>query len=168
MAVLSLPRHDGAMNWERRIVRGLNGACALVDDVAYRPAVVHLTRRLPRWWDCQLAHLSMRLDDRWSTGYWSSPAAPAAPGPRCRACHRRAAWLVVGGSSGDYLLEEDEGNGHDSLSYLATHEVELCGWCRLDLDASIRTAADLDRELSRAGGASIGWRWRSSPPRPSI
>jgi hypothetical protein len=155
------------VTWKRRIVGGLNAACTLVDDVAYRPAVIRLTRPLPSWWDCQLARLSMRLDDRWARGYWSSPDAPAAPGPRCQACHRRAAWLVAGGSSGDHLLENDEANSDERASYLETHEVELCGWCRLDLDSTIQSKADLDRELSRAGDASTGWRWRQSPRHPS-
>jgi hypothetical protein len=140
------------------IVQALNTACTLVDGVACRPAVVRLTRPLPRWWNCELAHLSMRLDDRWGTGYWSSPYAPPAPAGRCEACRRRAAWLVVGGPLEPELLEGEE----DDL-YLATHKVELCSWCRLADDAPIRTATDLERALRRAGDASIGWFWRWRP-----
>jgi hypothetical protein len=55
-----------------RIVRGLNTACTLVDRVVYRPAVVKATVWLPRWWNCQLAQVSMKLDDRWGTGFWES------------------------------------------------------------------------------------------------
>jgi hypothetical protein len=83
--------------WKLRLVRALNTACRAVDDVAYRPAVVRLTMPLPRWWNCELAHLSMRLDDHWGTGYWKGDIAPAAPVTRLRmlsaqkrvACHGR-------------------------------------------------------------------------------
>jgi len=64
---------------ERKIVSLLNLACTAIDAVAYRPVVVRLTRRLPRWWRCDLTRLSMFLDDRWNTGYWSGEDAPAAP-----------------------------------------------------------------------------------------
>jgi hypothetical protein len=90
-------------------------------------------------------------------------AAPAAPGSRCQACKRRAAWLVVGGSSDGELLEDYEDHDRECGSYVATREVELCGWRRLDPDASIRTPAGLDGELARAGAASTGWHWRWSP-----
>ena len=73
-------------------VNALNRACTLIDVVAYRPFIVKLTERLPRWWGCQLAHLSMKLDDRWGTGYWASDDAPAAPEGLCDACRRRPAW----------------------------------------------------------------------------
>jgi len=65
-----------------RVVRALNGLCTWVDEVAYRPVVVKITRWLPRWWCCQLAHLSMKLDKRWDTGYWKSANAPRFPTAR--------------------------------------------------------------------------------------
>src|SRR4051794_33226606 len=106
-------------DWKRRVIGALNAACTAVDAVAYRPVVVRLTLPLPRWWRCDLARLSMRLDDRWSTGYWSSDAAPAAPDGLCDACQRRAAWLVVGG--------RDEGAEADGDAFfLADHPVHLC------------------------------------------
>ena len=65
---------------KRKIVSLLNLACTAIDAVPYRPVVVRLTRRLPRWWRCDLTRLSMFLDDHWNTGYWSGEDAPAAPG----------------------------------------------------------------------------------------
>jgi hypothetical protein len=62
---------------KRLTVRVLNRLCELVDEVAYRPAVVKLTLRLPRWWRCDLARLATRLDERWPTGRCSDGAAPA-------------------------------------------------------------------------------------------
>lgn len=145
----------GSKNLKRAVVRGLNRACTWVDDVAYRPVVVRLTARLPRAWNCQLAHLSMALDDRWGTGYWQSELAPAAPNGPCAACRRRAAWLVVGGAD----PEDGESRG-GSLSYLDRHPVELCGWCRLDTSLPVHTREEVERMLAEAGARSIGWRWR--------
>jgi hypothetical protein len=152
---------DGRMGWKIRLVRLLNSACVAVDEVAYRPVVVLLTRPLPVAWTCQLAHLSMRLDDRWGTGYWSGADAPAVPGGRCRACKHRASWLVVGGPLEPSLVDHIEPADRASWSdpYLASHQVELCGWCRLESDEPIRSAIDLERELARAGTRSISWRW---------
>jgi hypothetical protein len=141
--------------WKRRVVGALNSACTAVDAVAYRPAVVRLSLPLPRWWSCQLARLSMRLNDRWGIGYWSSDIAPAAPEGLCDACHRRAAWLVVGGRD-----EDDDGDDRGAASFLTEHPVHLCGWCRIDRDAPIETAADLDRALARARQKSVAWTWR--------
>jgi hypothetical protein len=129
------------------VVRGLNRACLWVDEVAYRPAVVRLASRLPRWWNCQLAHLSMKLDDRWGTGYWDSDDAPPVPGGPCAACGRRAAWLVIGG--------DDEGD-----DYLGRHPVELCGWCRLEFSSPPENEEELERVLASARERSVSWRWR--------
>ena len=85
------------MSIKRAIVRGLNDACWAVDEIAYRPVVVRLTLWLPRWWRCDLARLSMYLDDRWGLDWWRSDDAPPAPSGVCAACKRRAAWLVLGG-----------------------------------------------------------------------
>lgn len=148
--------------WRRAqlsVVRGLNRACLWVDEVAYRPAVVKLTAPLPRWWNCQLAHASMRLDDRWGTGYWDSDAAPPAPEGSCDACGRRAAWLVVGGPEGEGESEGD-GSGLDETDYLRRHPVRLCGWCRLEFSSPPETKAELDRVLALAGERSVSWRWR--------
>jgi hypothetical protein len=128
------------------LVRGLNQACLWVDEVAYRPAVVKLTSPLPRWWNCQLAHASMGLDDRWGTGYWDSDEAPPAPGGPCDACGRRAAWLVVGGGEGD--------------EYLDRHPVELCGWCRLEFSSPPENQEELERLLTSARERSVSWHWR--------
>lgn len=145
------------MSWKPRLIGALNSACTAVDAVAYRPAVVRLTMRLPRWWSCQLAHLSMRLDDRWGSGYWSSDAAPAAPEGLCDACQRRAAWLVVGGRDDD---EDDTNKEESAAAFLTEHPVHLCGWCRLDWGAPIETTADLECALARARRRSIAWSWR--------
>lgn len=135
------------------IVSGLNGACCIVDNVAYRPAVVLLTRALPRWWRCELGRLSMRLDDRWATGFWTGPEAPCPTGGLCRACGRRAAWLVVG-----WQPEFDEGPP-DPDWYLGSNPVELCGWCSLGGEP-IDGDEDLQRALAAARSHSVSWRWR--------
>ncbi len=145
------------MELKRSIVRLLNTACTCVDDVAYRPAVVRLTLPLPRWWTCQLARLSMRLDDRWGMGYWEGDAAPAAPVGTCEACGRRAAWLVVGGPA-----EDDEEPRGD---FLGGRPIHLCSWCRLDHGQPLQNESDVRRELARARARSIAWRWRWSASR---
>jgi hypothetical protein len=116
----------------RAIVCGLNETCALIDEIAYRPAVIRLTERLPFWWSCGLGRLSARLDTRWGTDIWGDWAGPEA---KCAACRRRAAWLVVG-----------EGE----------NEVALCGWCRLDSDPEL----PMEERLARARERSVGWHWR--------
>lgn len=140
-------------------MRALNNACTAVDAVAYRPAAVKLTLPLPRWWSCQLARLSMRLDERWATGYWSSADGPAVPGGRCDACTRRPAWLVVGGRWDEDDPDHPFAYEHPALDARAVH---LCGWCRLEPDAGepIRDSADLERALARARARSIAWHWR--------
>jgi hypothetical protein len=128
------------------LVRGLNQACLLVDEVAYRPAVVKLTSPLPRWWKCQLAQASMKLDDHWGVGYWDSDDAPPVPEGSCDACGRRAAWLVVG---------EDEGD-----DYLDRQPIHLCGWCRLEWSSPPESEEEVDRVLASARERSVSWRWR--------
>lgn len=142
------PESD-VVGWQLRVVIALGWACTLIDWLAYRPAVVKLGTYVPRWWCCDLARLSMRLDDRWATGYWESPNAPPAPLSPCDACGRRGGWLVVGGS--------DEGKcSHD---YLAQHPVVLCGWCRPEFPEAPRTRDDVTRSLREAGERSISWAW---------
>lgn len=140
------------------IVRTLGMLCTWIDAVAYRPAVVKLTAWLPRWWNCQLAHLSMRLDDRWGIGYWRSDQAPAAPNGPCDACGRRAAWLEIGGT------EPDEEPAADD-DYLQRHPIQVCGWCRLDPSVPIDNEADLVRALGDARARSVSWRL-TRPPSP--
>lgn len=84
------------------VVSGLEKADEIVDEVLYRPVVVRAFRWLPRWWQCDLAKLSMALDDRWSSGWWEN--AWIAPGGPCDACGRRASIHVLGGP----YDEEDE------------------------------------------------------------
>jgi hypothetical protein len=124
-------------------------ACTVIDAVAYRPAIVKLTRRLPRWWRCDLARWSMKLDDHWAAGYWSSPTAPAAPLSMCDACGRRAAWLVVGGDADDHVPD---------TSYLGQHPIYLCGWCRPRLDRAPQNREQLEPALQDARQKSISWR----------
>jgi hypothetical protein len=123
-----------------RPTRTLVGALArtdeLLDTVLYRPAVVRAFRWLPRWWLCDLAKVSMRLDDLWDTGWWDD--AGIAPGPPCAACGRRASIHVF------------TGPGHT--------EVEVCGWCRVQ--PPIRTQNELERQLAAAAAELVRWRWR--------
>lgn len=141
------------------VLREMNRVCTGVDALVYRPAVVRLTKRLPVWWHCQLAHASMALDDRWGTGYWDSDSAPAAPAGLCHACERRAAWLTVGGS------EDENGERDGERDFLDDHQIHLCGWCQLDLSRRPQDRAELDAILADAGERSIGWRgrWRPMP-----
>jgi len=145
-------------------IGALYRTCGLIDDVAYRPAVVKLTRRLPWFWCCQLSHLSMTLDDRWQTGFWQGPNTPPAPDGPCDACGRRAAWLEVGGHYEGIDEDEDDVDA-DPVDYLRSHPASLCGWCHLNVDprSPPLTAEDLDRLLRDAGSRSIGWRWRWHP-----
>jgi hypothetical protein len=138
------------MSQRRSLVAALDRACGVVDAVAYRPAVVKLTSRLPRWWRCELARLSVWLDDRWSTGYWADGGAPEG---LCDACGRRAAWLVVGGRDWMEDIERDH-------SFMEGHPVHLCGYCNLPPDP-IETQAQLAAALASARDHSIAWRWRT-------
>ena len=130
------------------LVRALAVTDEAIDLVLYRPAVVKAFIKSPRWWQCDLARFSMRLDDRWQTHYWDD--AGIAPGGWCEACGRRAAIHVVGGRG-----DESEDTYDD---FLSENEVHLCGWCRLD--GQIDNGEDLRRELALAADRSIAWRWR--------
>jgi hypothetical protein len=122
---------------KRLLVRALAEADAAIDEVLYRPAIVKAFGWLPRWWLCDLAKLSVWLDDRWDTQHWGNEGAPGAP---CTACGRRASWLEISG------LHADD------------PPIGLCGWC--DVAGPIKTEDDLQRELGAARDASVSWRWR--------
>lgn len=139
-----------------RVVRALNGLCTWVDDLAYRPVVVKLTRWLPRWWSCQLAHLSMKLDKRWDTGYWKSANAPPVPDGLCEACGRRAAWLVIGGADPNEKLDQD-------VTYLDQNPIHICAWCMIDSALPISNRGERDFALADAGERSIAFRWHWHP-----
>lgn len=121
-----------------------------LDEVLYRPAIVKAFVWLPRWWSCELAKLSMVLDDRWKVGYWAR--AGIAPGRQCEACRRRASIHLIGGRDDEY----PEGVG----SFLDDRPVYLCGWCHVV--GAINNARDLDAALSEARHDSVSsrWRWR--------
>lgn len=120
----------------------------VLDVVLYRPAVVKAFLWLPRWWLCDLARLSMRLDDDWGTGYWEN--AVIVPGAPCEACGRRASIHVYGGP-------DPEIGVHD---YIEIHPVHVCGWCHLE--GPLMNEADVERELALARADSVAWRWRWS------
>ena len=119
-----------------------------LDEVLYRPAVVKAFAWLPRWWCCDLAKLSMVLDDRWNVGYWER--AGIAPGRSCDACARRASIHVVGGRDDEF----PDGVG----SWLDDRPVYLCGWCQLR--GEIDSQSDLEAALGEAREDSVSWRWR--------
>ena len=129
---------------KRAAVWSLDLLCRGVDTVAYRPAVVKATSRLPRWWNCNLARLSVRLDQNWGTGYWDD----WTPGGRCEACGRRAAWLLVS----DSPLCDDKDRWEPRH-----REVEICGWCRVE--GQIISDAELDAALQEAKVRSVSYRW---------
>lgn len=127
----------------------------MVDSVAYRPAVVKLTLRLPRWWQCDLSRLAVWLDDRWGTAYW----ADRGPGPLCGACRRRTSWLRVGGY--DPELDPEPPAADDFMGH---HPVDLCYWCRLEAGSAITTDSELQAALERARKRSVCWAWRHPAP----
>ena len=141
------------MKLKHSIVRSLQTMCTWVDSVAYRPAVVKLTRRAPRSWRCELTKLAMWLDLRWETGEWAPGDWPLDPTAVCEACGRRPAWLVVGFHP---TYDEEE---PDPEWFLGRHPVRLCGWCRLEATDSIEDAASLELALARARERSVAWRW---------
>ena len=122
---------------KRIVVRALALADEAVDEVLYRPAVVKAFMWLPRWWLCDLAKLSMRLDEHWAVGYWSDAVVP---GGLCEACGRRAAIHVY------------------EVDWLERRTVRTCGWCHLT--GPLVDESDVQRELALARAHSIGWRWR--------
>jgi len=145
----------------RLIVRALNGLCGLVDAVAYRPVVVRFGRPLPHRWNCNLARLSMRLDERWGTGYWNGDGPQ--PGEPCEACGRRPALFFIGGYADDPDLEEPVEVGDDDY-FFAHREVALCGWCKLPPhDAPFGSEAELQQALRAAAERSTRWGWRWRP-----
>lgn len=118
------------------IVRGLAWACRALDEILYRPAVVKATMWLPRWWTCELAKISVALDDRWNVGYWPD----GAPDGTCEVCGRRAAWL-----------EFDH----------AGRSVSVCGWCPTSPFTQNHPANDAFA-ASRARSIRWSWRWPNS------
>jgi len=129
----------------RSVVRLLNAACTWVDLVAYRPAVVRATRRLPRWWNCPLGKASERLDHRWRTGFWDGADAPAYPGAPCEACGRRASIVVLDMPGGP--------------------PVELCGRCVRCVPDQPITLANRRALLAEAAAQSTGRAVRGPGPR---
>ena len=134
---------------KRTMVVALARMDGVLDAVLYRPAVVKAFLWLPRWWLCDLAKWSMRLDDHWGTGYWES--AVIAPADPCEACGRRASVHVYGGPIPDAGAIND---------YMESHPVHVCGWCHLE--RPMLSKADVDSELALARADSVAWRWRWS------
>src|SRR5438477_1695384 len=60
----------------RLVVKALEKTDEALDWVLYRPAVVKAFLWVPRWWQCDLAKLSIRLDDRWGTGVHADEGLP--------------------------------------------------------------------------------------------
>lgn len=117
-----------------------------LDEVLYRPAVVKAFIWLPRWWLCDLAKVSIALDDRWKIGYWDEVGI--VPGRACEACGRRASIHVYGGRDPD----------EDPVSdFLESRPVFTCGWCHLT--GPMLNEGDVERELALARADSVGWRW---------
>ena len=142
------------MNARHVVVGALARLDELLDGLLYRPAVVKAFSWLPRWWLCDLAKLSMRLDDRWQTEWWSDVGI--FPGRPCEACGPRASIHVYGG-----LDDSDEALG----DFLESRPVHLCGWCHLG--EPVKSEEDLDRALASARTASISWRWSLPSERTS-
>lgn len=133
----------------------------MIDAVLYRPAVVKLAAPLPVWWSCQFARWAGWLDQRWGTGYWRDGGLPRGI---CGVCKRRAAWLVIGGPIEDG--EDHNESGVDqtvdtyAFSYLSTHPLYVCGWCRIDAAHPAQDAQELREQVRLARARSIAWRWR--------
>ena len=144
----------------RIIVAALNVLCTWVDSVAYRPVVVRFGGPLPHRWDCNLARMSIRLDDRWRTGYWDGTLL--SPGVPCEACHRRPALVIMGGYADDPDIAEPVEPGDEDF-FFAHRTVHLCLWCYPDSDAPPANESELRQMLDEAGRRSTGWRWRWSP-----
>lgn len=120
-----------------------------IDEVLYRPAIVRAFKWVPRWWLCDLAKLSMSLDERWGTRYWETSIVPGGP---CEACGRRAAIHIYGG------VDEEDDRDRQPQSYLERRPVYVCGWCHLHWQ--IDSEEDLQNELAAARQDSVSWRWR--------
>lgn len=134
----------------RGVVAVLEKVDEAVDEVLYRPAVVKAFGWLPRWWRCDVARLSMVIDDRWDLGWWDD--AGIAPGGVCEACGRRAAIHVLGGAD-----EERE----PAEMYLDTRPIYVCGWCHPV--GPMPDEAAVQRALAAARARSVSWRWRWTP-----
>lgn len=132
----------------RFVVAALARLDLAIDAVLYRPAMVKAFLWLPRWWLCDLAKLSARLDERWRTDYWANGMVPQG---RCEACGRRAAWAEIGG--------RDPENPDPTPAFLDDRTVGLCGWCQVR--GPITNPSELAQELEAARRASISWRWRA-------
>src|SRR5262252_3625131 len=137
----------------RFVVQALAKADGLVDEVLYPPAVVRAFRWLPRWWRCDLARLSIALDDRWGLHWWRDEGG-AEPSGVCEACGRRAAWIEFGGPWPDD--EDDEDDERDRrVSWLDDHTVHICAWCIDACGEPTFTEEEVRRDLGRAGAASV-------------
>lgn len=135
-------------------IKTLNVACGLIDTIAYRPAIVKLTERLPRSWNCQFTRLSMKLDHHWETEYWKSGVAGPTPDISCEVCGRRPAVWEIG------RRDPDEDLGPDA-DYLERHPIQVCRWCQLDRWAApVENRQDLNRLIADARSRSVSWRWR--------
>ena len=108
----------------RLVVMGLNGACAGIDQVLYRPRC-RAVRVIARHWNCRLARVSVNLDARWGTNYWGSQIAPGAP---CAICCYRPSYYELGGDDEDPDAEV----------------IPVCGWCDITGDWSDVGAALAD------------------------
>lgn len=107
-----------------------------LDAVLYRPAVVRATRRLPRWWRCDLARSAQWLDDRIGAEVLSGVNFSL-----CQACRRRMTWTEIGG---------------DGLP----GPFAVCDWCWPHLpDEPMDEVLDWDAALAAAGRSSTRWRW---------
>ena len=115
----------------RAVVSGLAVTCRAVDWVLYRPAVVGVTRHSPVFWNCHFARLSGWLDAVLGLRVLGRRRAPHG---LCEACHRRGAWLELGGP--------DESDGAAVADFWSTRTVHLCGWCRPDF--AVGTAVELE------------------------
>jgi hypothetical protein len=128
---------------ERMIVAALDLACRVIDKVLYSPFVVRALRSMPWFWHCQLANVSIRLDDRWSTGHWLG----AFPDGLCEACQRRAAIFVIGSNDLEDDLEEDLEDDLEQSSS-TTNPIRICGYCKLAVPIS--SPEDREREILAA------------------
>lgn len=131
---------------KRAVVWAIAKADEALDEVLYRPAIVKAFMWLPRWWLCDLAKVSIALDDRWGVGYWNEDSI--WPGGPCDACRRRASIRVYGSRQPDDEPLND---------YLEQHPVRTCGWCHLH--GQLLNETDVERELAAARDDSIAWRW---------
>jgi hypothetical protein len=79
---------------KRLLVRTLAKMDQGLDEILYRPAIVKAFVWMPRWWRCDLAKLSIALDQRWHVNWWT--VDNAWPGDLCEACRRRASIHAYG------------------------------------------------------------------------